>query len=682
MARPSVAAAIRAAPAPARLALTAGLVAVSGVLAVIFALEQAGSDSLAWWWPAVGVGAVAAAATPRRWRLVTAASVGLLAGAASTLAGRPLAVVALGALGSAIEVWLIGQSVNVDTDRPRLHSLADAGRFAVAAVGGAAIAAALLGIAREIAGGDFLEVFWSVGASHLSAVALLAPLGLIGIPRAASRPLWRSPVLTIAMLAVTALAFWPGVPVAMVILPMPLMAWAAVAEPMFVVAVQLLLVTGVAAGLSITGVGGFADDAMTLSTGTALQIYTIALAATTLAISSTQNDRRTVESKQNAISHLLHDAFRQSKSGFVILQDDGLGTFSVLEVNAAAVVMLRGEFERTDSGRWVLREGALLRPWLGRATYDVSVTVDWGDVAADNVPATITIDAVTRSGLNRVLLISVQDLRPLREAEREMEWRLERERQVSRTFQTLNQQKVDFVASVTHELRTPITSILGFAEELSEATADPALHEYIDVIVRNATRLRGVIDDVLLVSKMSRAPLTAGATDVTDAAAALHRSIQDAKHSVQQRRLTVVAEIEPDLHVAGRENDLTRVFTNILTNAIKFSPTRGTIEIVAYRTDHQVVVEVTDHGEGIADEDLTHIFDRFYRSPSTTQRGVPGTGLGLAIVKELLSGMGGSVELRRADPIGTTAQITLTAAPPVDSPAPGTPESAALDSTE
>ena len=226
-----------------------------------------------------------------------------------------------------------------------------------------------------------------------------------------------------------------------------------------------------------------------------------------------------------------------------------------------------------------------------------------------------------------------------------MEWRLERERQVSRTFQALTQQKVDFVASVTHELRTPITSILGFAEELSDTTDDPNVREQVEVILRNATRLRGVIDDVLLVSKLSRGPAAADALPVTDAGLALQRSIEDAKHSIQQRHLRVAAEIEPDLPVHGREIDLTRVFTNILTNAIKFSPDRGTISVVAYRTDHQVVVTISDEGEGIADEDLTHIFDRFYRSSSSTSRGVPGTGLGLAIVKELLSSMDGRIEL-------------------------------------
>ena len=187
-----------------------------------------------------------------------------------------------------------------------------------------------------------------------------------------------------------------------------------------------------------------------------------------------------------------------------------------------------------------------------------------------------------------------------------MEWRLERERQVSRTFQALTQQKVDFVASVTHELRTPITSILGFAEELSDTTDDPNVREQVEVILRNATRLRGVIDDVLLVSKLSRGSAPADALPVTDAGLALQRSIEDAKHSIQQRHLRVAAEIEPDLPVHGREIDLTRVFTNILTNAIKFSPDRGTISVVAYRTDHQVVVTISDEGEGIADEDAVY----------------------------------------------------------------------------
>jgi signal transduction histidine kinase len=659
MTRPSVAATIRMARPAWRTVAVAGLVVLSGLLAVVFALEQAGPTGLAWWWPSAAVGAVAAAASPARWRWMTAIGVGLASALGSAVADRPLLVVVLGGIGTAAEAWLVGTAVSGESDRPRLTTLMDVGRFAVAVISGAALVAALIGIGREFTGGAFLDAFWIIGASHLSAMVLIAPLGLIAIPRSPSPHWWRSAMLTVAMLGATALAFFPGTPVPVPILAMPLIAWAAVAEPMFFVAVQLLAVVGTAAGLTVMGGGVYPMLASQIPTATALQLFTICLGATTLAISASQNDRRALESKQMAISHLLHDAFRQSKSGFVILQEEGADKYSVLEVNAAAVVMLRSEFERTDAGRWQLRADALLRPWLAQATYDVSVTVDWEDVAPGNTPATITIDAVNRSGLNRVLLVSVQDLRPLREAEREMEWRLERERQVSRTFQALTQQKVDFVASVTHELRTPITSILGFAEELSETTADPAVREQVDVILRNASRLRGVIDDVLLVSKLSRAPATTDALPVTDAGLALQRSIEDAKHSIRHRELTVVTEIEDDLPVHGREIDLTRVFTNILTNAIKFSPDRGTIAVVAYRTDHQVVVTITDQGEGISEEDLAHIFDRFYRSPSSTRRGVPGTGLGLAIVKELLSGMEGRIELARADPIGTCAQITL-----------------------
>ena len=675
MTRPSVAATIGQAAPLWRAVFVAGLVTLGGALAVIFALEQRGEMSLAWWWPTAAVGAIAAAASPLRWRWLTAIAVGLASGLGSAVADRPLLVVVLGSLGIAAEAWLVATAVSREQDRPRLTTLMDVGRFAIGAISGAAIVGALVGVAREFSGGDFVDAFWTIGASHLSAMVLIAPLGLIAIPRAASVRWWRSVVLTVAMLAATVIAFFPGTPVAVPILAMPLMAWAAVAEPMFFVAVQLLAVVGTASGLTVTGGGAYAAAGSELPTATALQVFTICFGATTLAISASQNDRRALESRQMAVSHLLHDAFRQSKSGFAILQEDGPGKYSVLEVNASAVVMLRSEFERSDTGRWRLREDALLRPSLAEATYDVSVTVDWEDVAPGNPPATITIDAVNRSGLNRVLLVSVQDLRPLREAEREMEWRLERERQVSRTFQALTQQKVDFVASVTHELRTPITSILGFAEELSDTTDDPNVREQVEVILRNATRLRGVIDDVLLVSKLSRGSAPADALPVTDAGLALQRSIEDAKHSIQQRHLRVAAEIEPDLPVHGREIDLTRVFTNILTNAIKFSPDRGTISVVAYRTDHQVVVTISDEGEGIADEDLTHIFDRFYRSSSSTSRGVPGTGLGLAIVKELLSSMDGRIELARAEPVGTCAQITLPIADiePVESTGAPTP---------
>ncbi|GAA1706491.1 hypothetical protein GCM10009808_25630 [Microbacterium sediminicola] len=677
MASPSIAVRIRTSRPVARTIWILVLVALAAAAAIFFALTQSAPGGLAWWWPTAGIGVVATAATPLRWRWLTAIGVGLASGAGSWVADRPLLVIILGSVGMIAEAWIVATAVTSDGDRPRLGSLLEFGRFALGTVAGAALVAALLGVATEFGGGAFMGVFWAIFASHLSAVILLAPLGLVTLPGRHTR--WvSSAVITLAMLAATAFAFWPGTPLAVPIIAVPLMAWAAVTSPTFYVVVQIVLVVGLTAQLTALGGGMFASPSVGLPTVTALQIFAIALSGMALAIAATQNDRLTLENKQSAISHLLHDAFRGSKSGFAILQDDGGGTYSVLEINAAAVVLLRDEFERNDSGKWILRDTALLRPWLERASYDVSESVDWEDVSPSNLPATITIDAVNRTGLNRVILLAIQDLRPLREAEREMERRLERERQVSRTFQALNQQKVDFVASVTHELRTPITSILGFAEELSEATSDPELREYVEVISRNATRLRGVVDDVLLVSKMSRTPAAVNAGSQLDAGEILRRSLTDATHSIRNRGIQVVTEIEDDLVVLGRENDLMRVFTNILTNAVKFSPEGGRIEVVAYRAEQRAVITITDQGEGISEEDLAHIFDRFYRSASSTQRGVPGTGLGLAIVKELLAGMGGQIELSRAAPVGTTAQITLALVTPRAS-APDTTESGDSD---
>lgn len=661
MTGPSFVQLLRALPSPLRGIMITLLLVAAGALAAGFALEQFGAERIAWWWPSTAVATVATMATRRQWRWATALTAGIFSGVAVYVAGRPLLVAATSALVNAFEAWMLATAVDPEVDRPQLSSLRDVGRFSAIAALTAITAGALLGVARRFSGGDFAEVFWRTTSSHLSAVALLVPLALIAIPRRWPTPWWRSAALTLVLLATTLIGFWPGSDLPLPFLAVPFLAWAAVVEPMFFAASNTLIVAAATTLLTVIGGGIFAASDAVLPAAISLQIFTIILAGTSLAIAASQQDRRELENKQTAVSHLLHDAFRQSKSGFVILSDTPPGIYTVLEINAAAVVMLRGEFERSEQGKWILRPDALLHPWLARATYDVSVTVDWEEVAPGNLPATITIDAVNRTGLNRVLLLSIQDLRPLREAEREMEWQLERERQVSRTFQALNQQKVDFVASVTHELRTPITSILGFAEELADTADDPELRAHVDVILRNATRLRGVIDDVLLVSKLSRVP-EERELPVTDAGEALRRSIEDATHSIRAQHLLVLTEIEDDLPVLGRENDLIRVFTNILTNAIKFSPPKGTITIVAYRAESHVEVTITDQGEGISDEDLDHIFDRFYRSASSTRRGVPGTGLGLAIVKELLTAMRGSIELSRVHPTGTAAQITLTLA--------------------
>ena len=292
--------------------------------------------------------------------------------------------------------------------------------------------------------------------------------------------------------------------------------------------------------------------------------------------------------------------------------------------------------------------------------------LDWELVESDSIPATVSIESLSRSGYGRVYLISVVDLRPLRDAEAAIERRLQRERQVVDTLRALNREKDDFVVSVSHELRTPVTSIIGFTEELADLITDPVQRDFVLIVHRNAERLLDVVENILALSKERRAAERESDSVAVDLEQLLRECISDLTINLRGQKATISADLTPGIVVHGRPGDLARLFLNLLTNAVKFSPPGGLVEVSAQRSSGQVTVQIRDQGPGIDEVDLPRVFDRFYRSSSATAAGVSGTGLGLAIVQELAAELGATVALTRGhDDVGTVATVSLPALDPV-----------------
>ncbi|MCU1516064.1 MAG: histidine kinase [Pseudarthrobacter sp.] len=239
--------------------------------------------------------------------------------------------------------------------------------------------------------------------------------------------------------------------------------------------------------------------------------------------------------------------------------------------------------------------------------------------------------------------------------------------QVVKQLQELDKAKTDFLATVNHELRTPLTSIMAYLDMIQESTADPVspeVHQMLDIVVRNTERLRMLIEDMLSVSRsgdgegpLHLTPVRLSRTlDIVAGALRPLAKLQD---------VTIALEpAQEDPEIMGDEVQLQQVFTNLVSNAIKFTPSGGKIRVgsVAHAAadgTRWATVSVTDTGIGISNEEIAHVFTRFYRASNAMAGAVPGTGLGLAITKDIVNRHGGRIDVASELGAGTTVTVSL-----------------------
>jgi signal transduction histidine kinase len=227
--------------------------------------------------------------------------------------------------------------------------------------------------------------------------------------------------------------------------------------------------------------------------------------------------------------------------------------------------------------------------------------------------------------------------------------------------------KDDLISVVSHDLRTPLTSIMGYLElALADDTDAETAREFLEVVQRNTGRLHRLVEDLLFVSSAqagSRA-LDLGSVDVGELVeATVAAAVPNADAAEVVLRSVVLTS---DVLLADGHR-LAEVLENLLSNAIKFTPPGGRVDVWAGREGESLVLRVTDTGVGIAEEDRRHLFDRFYRAGGT--EGVPGAGLGLSIVQAIVEAHGGAVTVASEVGAGTAFDVRLplavAAAPPV-----------------
>lgn len=219
----------------------------------------------------------------------------------------------------------------------------------------------------------------------------------------------------------------------------------------------------------------------------------------------------------------------------------------------------------------------------------------------------------------------------------------------------------DFVANVSHELRTPITSIRSYAETLLESSDLPRQteEEFVVVILKESDRMTNIVQDLLTLSRFD-----AGSAKFNFECFSLKDSLTDVYNSMLLEaqkhghclRLTINGD-PPD--ITGDRLRLDQVFINLIANATKYTPDGGTIDIRAETDDDSVKVTVVDNGIGIPAEDVSRVFDRFYRVDKARGRESGGTGLGLSIANEIIMRHNGKIDVESRYGEGTTMIVTI-----------------------
>ncbi len=220
----------------------------------------------------------------------------------------------------------------------------------------------------------------------------------------------------------------------------------------------------------------------------------------------------------------------------------------------------------------------------------------------------------------------------------------------------------DFVANVSHELKTPVGALTLLAEAVQDAADDPeAVQQFANRMQREGTRLGRLVQELIELSRLQGAdPLPAPAIVAVDEVVA--EAVDRARLAAEAVGITVVSGGERGLKVRGSEAQLVTALLNLVDNAIAYSSSGTRVAVGTRRRDGSVEISVCDQGIGIAERDLERVFERFYRADPARSRATGGTGLGLAIVKHIATNHGGEVSVWSVEGSGSTFTLRLPAA--------------------
>ena len=217
--------------------------------------------------------------------------------------------------------------------------------------------------------------------------------------------------------------------------------------------------------------------------------------------------------------------------------------------------------------------------------------------------------------------------------------------------------QTDFVANLSHELKTPIGAVAALADSLNGETETEVVWRLAERIVSESHRMARIVDDLLDLSRIE----FSGTEDwaEVDLALVLIEVVSTNQHAAKRQGLGLSLTGAPKLEVLGDRSQLLSSMSNLVDNAIKYSEPGGVVAIQSSIVGQEVVVAITDHGIGISKQHQDRIFERFYRVDKARSRATGGTGLGLSIVRHIVSEHGGTIEVVSEEGVGSTFTVPL-----------------------
>ncbi len=354
--------------------------------------------------------------------------------------------------------------------------------------------------------------------------------------------------------------------------------------------------------------------------------------------------------------------FERSPIGIARISSEG----EFLEGNTSLLAMLEHDAERLRAQVWpdLLRayDQAASRsrhaPLLAGLAEGGSIQVRaatgsgkwvWLQMAATSIPDV--------SGRPEHLLVMLEDVTTVREAQDKLAEALESQRSANATLEKLDRTKTEFLSIVSHEFRTALTGIQGFSELIRDGGLEvEEVRAYGGYIFNDADRVNRLIGDMLDLDRME-----SGRMVIRMSAVDINEVLSD---SVTRAASSTTVEFKADLEarlpiVTGDRDRLVQVVSNLVNNAVKYSPEGGTVTLTSRIEGAFALVSVTDTGVGIPPNEIAHVFERFRRVRSGAAQAIPGTGLGLTIVKQIVEMHGGKIWVESAVGHGSAFHFTL-----------------------
>lgn len=632
-------------------------------------------------WP-IGLVTGAALVAPPRWRLPVVVAGGLVAGGTFALGDvRPTAAAASG-VAVALQA-LVAQLVlcrGLRGPRPALRDQHDMGRWILASFAGPVLGvAALVGIVTADGWAfDAQQVAMVVLACVFSQLLLVLPFlelertppRVSDLERAAQ---WAATVAsTTAAFGFQDSAYWA-------FLTVPFLAWGALRLPLPEMVLQLLFVTVTVLTLGSFGIGPLGFDqpvATSLRSATVLHLFLIGgvLLVVPYALVAQQLHARSAEAhrERELVRRIMDSATRTA-----IIGTDRSGRITLVNVGAENLLGYRSE-ELLGQTPEVLVPRAEIQAQAeaaGTAPSFVKIAKvlskrpieprDWrlrrksGEVRSHS----LTLTPMTDEGGTVVgYVLTSEDVTSRVQRQESLLAALLTEREAVERLEQADRMKDALVSTVSHELRTPLTSILGYATMLADGDfgdLEGPVEQMLDRIIKNGERLRSLVEDLLVLARVNAGHLEVDA-HVLDLRDVVRSAYDVVSPSVVHRDLEVRITLPPaPATVDGDAGMLERVVLNLLTNAIKFTPDGGQVDVVVGLEDEEVVLEVSDTGLGIPVEEQDQLFTQFFRSSVAKKEAIQGTGLGLSIAHSIIEQHGGVIGATSEAGAGSTFLVVL-----------------------